>query len=49
MNQVTAVDLPALTYDGRGNLTSDAKASWSYDWLVASGAAAFEYVTFGRL
>lgn len=52
LNQVTAVDLQALTYDGRGNLTSDGTASWTYDAsnrLIASGTATFDYDPSGRL
>lgn len=54
LNQVTAVDLQALTYDGRGNLTSDETASWSYDALnrvtTFSGfETRLEYDPAGRL
>ena len=52
LNQVTAVDATAITYDGRGNITGDGTTSWSFDAsnrLITSGSSTFAYDPAGRL
>lgn len=53
LNQVTDVDSTSLTYDSRGNLTSDGSTTFGYDagnkLVSASGGVTLSYDPVGRL